>query len=477
MGTRRILFSTHGSVTYLPPLAFSDCQMICGPFYADERKHGKTLSLRTEKGEYCLKELISGLPVSERPDLIFVRADASRRNLPRNTRGTGAQTVLVVGDTHHLDRPIAGLLTYALEERFDHILFDYTRQHAHYFVEAGLTDVKWLPGFNVHQYPGGGKRSIKHVLTFVGQIGKYHAQRKRVIQDLVKIGLPLKTIETLPMEAQLVHRESLISLNVSLNGDLNQRVLEIVGAGGLCLTDRLQPQAGLELLFENEKELVVYSGFADLVERIGHYAREPGDALRVAAAGLKRYNENYSAEHMMAELNAILEGQAGSEVFSLKNERRVSTGRTNERLKLFHRIKLYEVVQLLHARRPYMAVHCTAGVDPLLVSDLVDLSRVVLTMSNRLPRKNRVLIETKVEKGQVSYIDDSPGVPQELDLLITTRSDLEPACSHPEGIRKNESCSGVLLCDLYMDSDAGRVMRILESRGFKQNSRFDFFWS
>ena len=126
MGTRRILFSTHGSVTYLPPLAFSDRQMICGPFYADERKHGKTLSLRTEKGEYCLKELISGLPVSERPDLIFVRADASRRNLPRNTRGTGAQTVLVVGDTHHLDRPIAGLLTYALEERFDHILFDYT---------------------------------------------------------------------------------------------------------------------------------------------------------------------------------------------------------------------------------------------------------------------------------------------------------------------------------------------------------------
>src|SRR5882762_6466257 len=43
------------------------------------------------------------------------------------------------------------LLDYVLSEPFAAVIFDYTRQHAHFFVEAGLRNVYWLPGFNVRR--------------------------------------------------------------------------------------------------------------------------------------------------------------------------------------------------------------------------------------------------------------------------------------------------------------------------------------
>ena len=117
--TRKILYSTHGAVNYFPPLEFSGQQIICGPFYPNAQLGGKTRSIHTEPGEYDIEEVIADLSEEERPEIVIVRSDSSRQNWPRNLKRTGAQTVLVVGDTHHLQRPISGLLAYAMLEEFD----------------------------------------------------------------------------------------------------------------------------------------------------------------------------------------------------------------------------------------------------------------------------------------------------------------------------------------------------------------------
>jgi hypothetical protein len=452
----RVLFSTHTQPGYMDPPSLSPGQVICGPERPDRDYRGLVMSLKTPLGRYDLARQVERLAPEQQPDLVVVRADATRRNRPVNLAGVKARKVLLVGDTHHRRAPIAGLIDYAKAEPFDLVLLDYTRQHAHFFAEAGVRNLHWLPGFAVEPPPPALARGPQKELVFVGLLREQHAERRRMIDALLGAGLKPELFHAFGSQASQLHASAIVSFNCSLNGDLNQRVIEVPAAGGCLLTDRLAPQAGLEILFEPGRDLELYAGPADLVARAKALLTDPPRAAAIARAGHARYLEAYAPGVVRAEFMALLEGRGGRAAHALSLEPRAAKPGLAEPSRLAARIALYEALQEMHRREPALTALFAGAADPDMVADAVDLPRLAAAVEPGLPAASRQAIDRLTAPGQVAL--GSPGQ-QRWDVLVASPAWLEAAGG---GTFLARSCLALALSE---PPDAG-AMAALASAGF-----------
>jgi hypothetical protein len=397
---------------------------VCGPERPDREYRGLTISLKTPLGRYDLARQVERLPPGQRPDLVVVRADATRRNRPVNLAGVKARKVLLVGDTHHRQAPIAGLIDYAKSESFDLILLDYTRQHAHFFAEAGVRNLYWLPGFAVDPPPPALAQGPRRELIFVGTLREQHAERRRMIEALLIAGLKPELFHAFSSQASQLYASTTVSFNCSLNGDLNQRVIEVPAAGGCLLTDRLAPQAGLEILFEPGRDLELYNGPDDLVAKAKELLADPTRAARLAAAGHARYREAYAPEVTRTEFTALLEGRGGRAAHSLSLEPRAAKPGLAEPGRLAARITLYEALQELHRQEPALRVLFAGAADPEMVADSVDLPRLEAAVEPALPEDAWRAIERLTVPGQAARREARN---QRWDVVVASAAWIEAA--------------------------------------------------
>ena len=196
-GRRSLLFFLSSQKAYRRPL-FSTEEVFCGPDAEPETTGGRIRGIKTAAGTYDVREVLSRLPSDQQPEFIVVKADASARNLPRNLACLPVPKVLLVGDTHHMGRPIQTLIRYAQDEPFDYVVFDHTRHHARFFAEAGIRNLHWLPALDYGFEPRDLKPSPSRPLTFVGQAGKFHPYRRWVLKQVLDAGLPLAVLRGTP---------------------------------------------------------------------------------------------------------------------------------------------------------------------------------------------------------------------------------------------------------------------------------------
>lgn len=424
----KILFCSHSQPDYIPPPPLSPHQVVCGPLYSDHSEGGRVVSLQTRDGQYDVAEIIARLPAEQRPDLLVVRANNVSPTLPRNIRAARCRTALIVGDTHHIRNRIPYLVNYALAEPFDLIILDYTRQHAHFFVEAGLDQVYWLPGIGVQRIavPADVKPDI--AMSFVGNIGKLHPRRAALCNALIKAGLPLRVMQASAEQSRLLHARSLVNLNCSLNGDLNLRVFEVLASGGLLLTDRLSPQAGLDLLLANGEHLITYKSTEDCIAKCHALLSGGPLAARIARAGKAAYEAALAPERIIKDFFALLERGEVRPEFDLSRERRVLRDQPVDLVELMRRVALYDVLQTIHLQWLFTRVLVTPAVDPRLATDIVDLPRfsVMLDMSaepERVASRRDYFAGKGVEK-QIEIIVKSDDLRERsFDLIIATSSD------------------------------------------------------
>ncbi len=141
--------------------------------------------------------------------------------------------VLVSGDLHHGPKPIETLKDYLRNESFDAILLA--------FNPAMIADVKSMIRVPVFSFPPTFFRypsikradKIDNFLVHVGSIGKYHTQRRRVVEALLKLdNFRFKHFTTqTQLEASLLYSKHALALNIPLNNDLNHRFYEIMAVG------------------------------------------------------------------------------------------------------------------------------------------------------------------------------------------------------------------------------------------------------
>lgn len=371
--TRRgLLFFLSVPESYRQPL-FSSNEVFCSPDAFTRESDGRLTSLRTAPGAFDVRDVLSQLPAAQQPDFVVVKADATARNLPRNLSRIAGPKVLLVGDSHHLQQPLQGLIRYALEEPFDFVIFDHTRHHARFFAEAGLRQLHWLPaldyGFEPRQINAGPSRP----LTFVGQAGQFHPYRRWVLQQVQMAGLPLEMLRGRLAETADIYADSQVTLNISLNGDLNLRVFEALAAGGFLLTDELSPCSGLRLLFESGRHLETWRTPGELIEKIRHYLAHPDQALRIRRAGQAELFERHRPEVKLREFFGLLDGGAPNPRYDLRREPWWPRLTVMPSINFSRELVAYEALQELHRTAPRVELFAT---DPAALGRFANLPRL-----------------------------------------------------------------------------------------------------
>jgi glycosyltransferase involved in cell wall biosynthesis len=363
------------------PILYSQNEIYCGPDCRDESDpDGQVRHIRTPAGSYNASTLKS-LKGWDEPDLVVVKADATGRNFPANLAAFHCPKVLVVGNTQHLDAPIQRLLAYAKQEKFDFVTSDHKRHHLHFFVEAGFPKVAWLPGLNVHPHPQpAAKQRTPHIL-FVGQTGKFHPYRNYVLGAIKETGLPLHVVSAPQNQAAALYAQSLVALNCSLNADLNLRVFEVLSSGGFLLTDRLAPEAGLELLFKEGQAYEAWSDVGELIEKARYFLAHPQAAGAIAERGREAFWTKHHPHRKAVEfMKWVFEGILPAN-YAIERELRTVAVPVGNSASVSMRAAIYEEVQELHLRKPNCRVLVGAEVDSRVVLDLLDLPRANLTVT------------------------------------------------------------------------------------------------
>jgi len=99
-----------------------------------------------------------------------------------------------------------------------------------------------------------------------------------------------------------VFATSRININISLRSILTGiplRVVDILGAGGFCLTNY---QAELSEYFENGRELVWFESPEDLINKAGYYLSHDDERERIAANGLEATKNLFSYDVLLPKI-------------------------------------------------------------------------------------------------------------------------------------------------------------------------------
>lgn len=110
----------------------------------------------------------------------------------------------------------------------------------------------------------------------------------------------------------LVFRNSRINLNITsrtIESGIPQRVFDILSCEGFCLTN-YQPE--IAALFEDGKELVMYTDMDDLLLKVGYYLEHEEERKQIAKAGYEKVKNCFSIQSRIEELiNSIQSYKAG----------------------------------------------------------------------------------------------------------------------------------------------------------------------
>ena len=250
-----------------------------------------------------------------KPDIIFIKADATKRVNISGIKNLPGRKVLLMGDTHHLCKPLQTMISYVLSEPFDLISSEHDRHHLPLFREAGLENLIWLPCFTMNPHNIKPTQPIYNSAVFVGSLSKHHHHRRELITQLVNERIPLHITSAPQKKASMLYNSYAISLNVSLNADLNFRVMEILASGGCLLTDRLGPESGLDLLLTEDEHYVGYSSMDEAAEKIKWLIDKPSIRQQIAEAGYQRFWSEFSPAVQTRALLNFFNGESIPNLF------------------------------------------------------------------------------------------------------------------------------------------------------------------
>jgi glycosyltransferase involved in cell wall biosynthesis len=369
-----ILFLTGSPAHYMAPPQLGDTQIVAGPDWPDAQSpQGDWISIKAPVGDYNIAALLDKLPADQQPDAVVSLVDASWRNTPRNLAAFRGPKALLVADTHHLASPLIGMLKYAATEPYDRIIFLYDRHHLSFFHSAGFKNLYWFPGLT---FPHNdetvktarmNKRNAR--LAFVGQSGKFHPHRARLLDAVKKSKLPLDQRRLSQRQALEFYGGSSIGFNASLNGDLNLRVFEIIASGAALLTDRLAPESGLFQLFTEGKEVFTYSSGDELIERAQHALSHPHETAEVGRSGAALYDRLLSAQVRRTNFQDLLVNGTQVPAFAEQVSTPIRKYFLGDTDRLLQGVIVYESVQELHRTEEKVRVVLTPSVE----QDIADL--------------------------------------------------------------------------------------------------------
>lgn len=423
----RVLYSTHMAPPYIDPAPWSEDQVVCGPNWEDGPR-----SIRTAEGVFDMAGVLARLPAGWVPDVYVALVDAFQKCQPANLGVLSCPRIALVADTHHGQRPIDAVLRGLRSEPWDLIVSCCVRQHCHWFMESLATPVLYAgPSLLARPYAGPMFPERVHGISFMGNAGTGHLRRRRLVDHMIALGLPVYAGSPPQDYALGVFAKSQISFNCSLNGDTNMRNFEILSAGGFLLTDRLCPDAGLDV--EDGKHAVFYSDEDECYDLARHYLQHPETCLKIGLAGREEYLARQSADVKIKQvLAAALEGEIHESL------RPPDIETAPDPLAMDQRIELYQLLQeehRLHEKRRVTFVGTRLVASALDAADLPRFDvRLIAEPGTTLPpipaglRAGRIEVVTSPPPSDIIVMTGAtalqfPRLPQAAEAQIIAVSD------------------------------------------------------
>lgn len=226
--------------------------------------------------EPALHEIADHLPPGFSPRLLLW-VDSGQGEMAPGLKEIPAFKVAWFIDTH-----VAIEHRIVIARHFDYVFLAQKAQIPQ-FQAAGIKRVAWLPlacAEDLHQLPPC-PRDLD--VAFVGSLVSASGQKRKDFIDAVRGAFPNHFIgHAWPHEMAAYYARAKIVVNMCVNEDVNMRVFEAMGAGALLITD---PAIGLDELFEDGRDLVVYHDVDDALAKIRRYLDDEESRNAIAAAG------------------------------------------------------------------------------------------------------------------------------------------------------------------------------------------------
>jgi Glycosyl transferases group 1 len=349
---------------------------------AEAVKAGKAISV--PRGEFDVELILEKIPNTFQPELVILTA-RNMKFMPRGIEKFPCPKVMKIGDTFHsADGSLTGIIEYCRALQCDYHWLYQGVQHLHFFVEAGLKNVFWLPGTLVieNYIPHKSEQKLYDVI-FRGSQSEYHFYRSKLLKWLQKSQVNIDINKKPYIESLEDYTKSHIVINCSLNGDTNRRIFEVLMAGGFLLTDRLSLQSGLFSLFQEGVHLECYGSEYELLEKIEFYLKHPDKAEKIASAGHQKLI-NYYSQKIIAEkfYHYIFKGEMEQPFLLGHDQRACCISQIKDEKQFCIRLEVYELIQEIHRLNSRIKLLYYRGTNRELLSDLADLPRLDITYVN-----------------------------------------------------------------------------------------------
>ena len=105
-----------------------------------------------------------------------------------------------------------------------------------------------------------------------------------------------------PQEHTEFLNSGLMVIQNSRWGEITRRIFEGMACGKLVITDRLDTIRGLDEVFVEGEEIILYNDMFDCIEKINYYTENEEERERIAHNGMKRVLENYTQIQIVDKL-------------------------------------------------------------------------------------------------------------------------------------------------------------------------------
>jgi spore maturation protein CgeB len=85
-------------------------------------------------------------------------------------------------------------------------------------------------------------------------------------------------------------------------GEITRRIFEGMACGKMVLTDRLDTGRGLEELFIDGEDIVLYNDMFDCIEKMNYYNENEEERERIAHNGMVKVLHNYTQVQVVDKL-------------------------------------------------------------------------------------------------------------------------------------------------------------------------------
>jgi tetratricopeptide (TPR) repeat protein len=246
--------------------------------------------------------------MGEPPDLIFQIECGTVKFFPRDLERVSIPKAFYAIDPHynsHWHKYYLGVFDTVFVS-FAQYLDEYRaiNPNTHHLPHAHDAD-------SYHEFPG--MRDLD--VVFVGHVDpECRPQRSRLLDALkdrfsvtIRSGIWNEEVAKLYSRAKIV-------FNDNDQGVLNPRNFEAMACGALLVTN---PAVGLEELFEDRRDLVVYHDVDELVRLVDHYLKADAERERIAVGGRERTGARHSwrtrIKTCYAELERLIESRPAGE--------------------------------------------------------------------------------------------------------------------------------------------------------------------